>query len=231
LGLMGLVLALGFIWRMPKEQAIFFTFAVNVIAAALIFGLAVFLQGVKPKEVLAEYMDQQIQEIEHFYEETEADPQQRMAISEALGRAKKFVLRGYPGLYAAMTLLLVALNFVVIRMVLVRLRYPVADRLPFTHLVVPEVWVWGVIVAMAMWLLGAGTVKVVGMNLGLVFIAVYFLQGLAIVTFLLKKIQVPGILQLVGFFLILVQPVLLLLVAGLGLFDIWLDLRRLKAST
>ena len=62
----------------------------------------------------------------------------------------------------------------------------------------------------------------------LVVFVIYFTQGLSIVVYFLKARNVQVFFWFVLFILIFVQPLLIGLVAGLGVFDIWADFRKLR---
>jgi len=58
--------------------------------------------------------------------------------------------------------------------------------------------------------------------------AVYFCQGLAIVAFYFKALTIPPWVRGLIYFVIIVQPVLAALVCAGGIFDLWIDFRRLR---
>ncbi len=58
--------------------------------------------------------------------------------------------------------------------------------------------------------------------------AVYFCQGLAIMAFYFRLLKMPGLARGLIYFVTLVQPVLGALVCACGVFDMWIDFRRLK---
>jgi len=58
--------------------------------------------------------------------------------------------------------------------------------------------------------------------------AVYFCQGLAIMAFYFQMLAVPSIVRGVIYFIALVQPVVAAIVCVAGVFDMWIDFRRLK---
>jgi uncharacterized protein YybS (DUF2232 family) len=58
--------------------------------------------------------------------------------------------------------------------------------------------------------------------------AVYFCQGLAIMAFYFKVLAMPPLARGLIYFVTGVQPVLAALVCGAGIFDLWIDFRRLK---
>jgi uncharacterized protein YybS (DUF2232 family) len=58
--------------------------------------------------------------------------------------------------------------------------------------------------------------------------AVYFCQGLAIMAFYFRLLAMPSLARSLIYFVTLVQPVLAALVCAAGIFDLWIDFRRLK---
>jgi uncharacterized protein YybS (DUF2232 family) len=58
--------------------------------------------------------------------------------------------------------------------------------------------------------------------------AVYFCQGLAIMAFYFKVLAMPPLARGLIYFVTIVQPVLAALVCAAGIFDLWIDFRRLK---
>jgi len=58
--------------------------------------------------------------------------------------------------------------------------------------------------------------------------AVYFCQGLAIMAFYFKVLAMPSLARGLIYFVTIVQPVLAALVCAVGIFDLWIDFRRLK---
>jgi hypothetical protein len=70
--------------------------------------------------------------------------------------------------------------------------------------------------------------QAVGLNVLIVLIALYFLQGLNIGVSLFQRFRLPKFLVAVSVLLLLFQPIVPLLVAGVGLFDVWFGFRRLS---
>ena len=76
--------------------------------------------------------------------------------------------------------------------------------------------------------LGQGMMADAGLNMFLAMLCIYIAQGLSIIVYFLKVRKVPTFFWFVLFILIFVQPLLIGLVAGLGVFDIWADFRKLR---
>jgi uncharacterized protein YybS (DUF2232 family) len=66
-----------------------------------------------------------------------------------------------------------------------------------------------------------------GLNGLLVMLLIYFFQGIAIVSFYFEKMRLPLLARWVLYFFTLqVLP----LVIGLGVFDMWLNVRKIKSN-
>jgi uncharacterized protein YybS (DUF2232 family) len=93
----------------------------------------------------------------------------------------------------------------------------------------PDALVWGLIVCgFIVFIPGFDTFKLIAVNILLVVVTGYFFQGLAIVAYFFHKNNVPRIFRGMIYFFIAFQQICTLLVAGLGLFDLWGDFRRLN---
>ncbi|MCZ7625882.1 MAG: DUF2232 domain-containing protein [Candidatus Methylomirabilis sp.] len=90
---------------------------------------------------------------------------------------------------------------------------------------------WAFIGSAALLLSGLPIAKEIGFNGLLVMMTVYFLQGLAIAVFWIRRLRLSPFIGLLGVALLLLQPLLLLLVALVGLFDIWVVFRRHSLPT
>ena len=95
----------------------------------------------------------------------------------------------------------------------------------------PEPMVWGLIACgFALVIPGLERLDVLAANLLLVIGAFYFAQGLSIIAYFFHKNNVPRFLRALAYVLIAFEQIFALLVAGLGLFDLWGDFRHLKKN-
>ena len=90
-----------------------------------------------------------------------------------------------------------------------------------------QVLVWLVIGCGLLLLVPSRGVKMIGLN-GLFFLlTLYFFQGMAIVSYFFEKKRFPRGLRIFLYSLIALQQIVLLVVIGLGFFDVWLNFRKL----
>ena len=92
----------------------------------------------------------------------------------------------------------------------------------------PEPLVWVFIAGGALYLMPLRWLQAVGLNVLIILVGLYFLQGLSIAAFLFARFHLPRALAALSVLLLLFQPFLALLVAGLGLFDVWFAFRQLS---
>lgn len=95
----------------------------------------------------------------------------------------------------------------------------------------PEPLVFVLIVGGSALLLGVKAATTVGLNLLVVVGFVYFMQGLAIVGFFFRTREIPIALRVAGYMLIVAQQLLAVVVAAVGLADLWVDFRRRATRT
>lgn len=72
-------------------------------------------------------------------------------------------------------------------------------------------------------------VRLVSLNLLVLFAFLYFCQGMAVTAAWLNRFQVPRLLRVLGYLLFFMNP-LFLVVMLIGLLDLWLDFRRLNQA-
>jgi len=96
----------------------------------------------------------------------------------------------------------------------------------FSSWSVPEYLVWPLIAAGFAVAFADGMPRLLGLNLLVVFLPIYFLQGLAVVTYFFQKKQVSPMLRAVGYTLIALLNPMPMIVTAIGVFDMWADFRK-----
>ena len=154
---------------------------------------------------------------------SEQSPEEAEAFREMAASMGAFMRRAYPAMLvvvgAVLQLVTVGLLALVVR----------PQRLPgpsFGNWRSPELLIWGVIAAGFAVVFSSGAVQDVALNLLIILLPLYFLQGLAVVEHLLARRGVSLLLRgLCYLFLMLVNP-LPVIVTAVGVFDLWADFRK-----
>jgi hypothetical protein len=176
------------------------------------------------------------QHVEGLLQETEALSARLGLVSEgpvplygSMARLRGFMLMAFPSLFFTGNLL-TATGYVLAVRALSR-RWPAqfggADPHPFQW-ELPEWLVWVFILGGILYLTGVPWLRGAGLNGLIILVGLYFLQGLSIAAFLFQRFRLPRLLGAVSVLLLLFQPFLTLVVAGVGLFDVWFGFRRLS---
>ncbi|MDO8527998.1 MAG: DUF2232 domain-containing protein [Deltaproteobacteria bacterium] len=135
-----------------------------------------------------------------------------------------------PSMIFTFTLLVVAINIGFLG-VIYRVRKAVKWVWDFRRLEIPSLCIWGVITAGALffvdvYVLKRGWPKIIALNLFVAVSAIYFIQGLSIMAWFLKRYSLLFRFGIYGL-LILFFQMLGMVVFGLGLADTWFDFRKL----
>ncbi len=91
--------------------------------------------------------------------------------------------------------------------------------------------VWLVVIAGICIMVPLETLRILGLNILIVLLFIYMLQGLAIMSFFFQTKNVPVLLRAFGYLLVFAQQFLLLIVAVVGLIDTWIDFRKLDRKS
>lgn len=180
--------------------------------------------------LVSEYVAKNIELTMALYENMKVSEENIRIISGSLEKIQYILVRIIPALATTSTLFVAWANLLIAKP-LFKARdifYPDFGSLRLWK--APEFIVWGIIGCGLMLLLPDKTFKMFGLNGLIILMTVYFFQGIAIVSFYFEKKQFPRILRFFLYSLVALQQVLLLIVIGLGFFDMWLNFRKLKTE-
>lgn len=136
----------------------------------------------------------------------------------------------FPGAVTAVWVGLVCLNSVVAQGLLARLGHNLRPTPVYADLELPDWISWFLVGAAALALVGTGQVEYLGRNLALIFALPFFLLGLAVIHTVARRMPAPRVL-LSGFYLVMMLfGSALIAVAGIGLIEQWIGLRRRIAN-
>jgi len=93
----------------------------------------------------------------------------------------------------------------------------------------PDWVVWFVIAVGVMMIVPEEIVQIIGLNGLIILLFLYLLQGLSIVQFFFRKKNIPRYLRALFYTLIILYQYLLVFISAIGLFDIWVDFRKMNS--
>ena len=77
---------------------------------------------------------------------------------------------------------------------------------------------------------GTPVLEIAGLNLLIVALSLYLIQGLAVIAWFFERYAVSRLLRVIFYVFFALQPFLAIMVALLGLFDLWANFRVPKKT-
>ncbi len=153
-----------------------------------------------------------------------------LSLSPELTRLASVLISLFPGFMVLGTILVVWANFMVGRHFVGRTAGLPPEFSDLTVWSAPEPLIWVVIACGFGIFLPFRTLNILAANGLLMLGLLYFFQGLSIVAFWLEKKGAPVFLKTAAYTLIALMQTIDVMIAALGLFDMWFDFRKLKKS-
>jgi len=147
-------------------------------------------------------------------------------IKNFITQLREQVARLFPALLLTSIISTVWLNILLGRWLLKKKDSSRTDREELKNWRLPELLVWPVIMTGIALLVPDERFKTLGLNAGLVLLALYLSQGLAIVSSLMQKWSLPLAVRIITYSLLFLQIYGIGFVAVLGLADVWVDFRK-----
>ncbi len=208
-------------------QAITYTVALNFGIILLLAALYSLSQGVDLHSQVLKGVNASITHTAQLYQKSGISGDDLKNLQDGLQQAGVLIGRIYPAL------LLLSLGFIASLNVALLARF--CSRLPnplllgdFNQFRNPEQLVWVLIVAGFTLLVENAEIKAAALNLLVVTLCIYFVQGLAVIGHFFKRLNVSTLMRGLFYLIIMLQPYLLVVVALLGIFDLWGDFRTPK---
>ena len=163
-------------------------------------------------------------ELERLYPEMNPDRQ-------VFEKENSVLLLAAPGIFINSYLMMMWLNILVMRKILVRKGIVVKTIENLNCWKAPDYLVFCLIAVSVLIFFASGVLKFICVNLLIILLFVYFFQGIAVVSFFFQKKRTPFAVRFFFYLLIAILPQFLFLVIGCGLFDTWINFRKLDTAT
>jgi uncharacterized protein YybS (DUF2232 family) len=180
-----------------------------------------------PLEMAVNYLQSQLKVTIEAYEEMGIPKENAIELEAYTKVFIATILKIYPSLIIIGTGFAVWLNVVIAKPLfrVGNLDYPAfapADRWQ-----APDNMVWGVIVAGFALFLSSGSIKLLAINALIIIMTIYLFHGLSIVLFFLNRHRVATWMRIGIYVLIIIQQLFFVVLALVGLFDQWIDFRKI----
>jgi uncharacterized protein YybS (DUF2232 family) len=225
--LMGLIMSELFRRNLSIGYTVLLGTGLMLLIGFVVLAIAGLSRNKTPMEVVLAYLKGSLDYTVQLYQGTgegEVDPARARQYVQLL---TDILMKIYPALTTVGTGFVVWFTVVVSKPLFRagKLRYPQFG--PMNRWSAPEHLIWGVIAAGFCLFLPLPQVKFAAVNVMIVLLAVYFFNGLSILLFFLSKYRVPLWIRVGVYALIVFQQIFALVIIGAGLFDQWVDFRRI----
>jgi uncharacterized protein YybS (DUF2232 family) len=226
-GLVGLIISEIYRRKLSFGLTIFWGTLFALTVSAIFLSLIALSEKMGPFEMVLEYFRTNLKTTIGLYENAGLDPEKVLQLREYGRAVTEMIAKVYPSLMIICTGLVVWI-VVVLSKPLFRLRnleYP--DFGNMDQWEAPEMMVWGLIASgFALFFPMAG-IRFLAINGLIVMLVIYAFGGLSIGLFFLNKYNVPPWIRFGVYFLIIIQQIVWLGLAMVGLFDQWVDFRKI----
>ncbi len=229
LGMMGLGFSMGeFIEKnFSIEKTIGYACALVVLSGAFLLFLYSSTSNLGVGRVISDYIGKNLTLSLAAYQKMGMSEEHIRTLSESIDEIRYVLVRTLPSLLTAGLLCAAWLNLLLARFIITPQSGLKPDLFALNRWEAPEILVWGVAAAIAMILIPSGPVKFIGLNGLILLMTVYFFQGIAVISFYLQKKSIPLALRVLCYSFIALQQILVLVVIGIGLSDVWLKFRKI----
>lgn len=211
------------------SRSIVYTVAINlvvILAVAAAYGI---WSGHNLHAQVIKGINASITQTITLYEKAGIKGDELKTLQQAMQQAGILIGRIYPALVTVGLSIVAGLNLLLLRKL--ASRYSVSLMLgDFNRFKNPEQLIWVLIAAGFAMLVDNDVVTLAALNLLIVIVSLYFIQGMAVITHSFNRFVVPGFVRFIFYLLLAVQPFLALVVAVLGIFDLWGDFRTPKTK-
>ena len=216
--------------NLSVEKTILYTCSAVIVSG--FFGI-VFYSNVSNTEIsvlVSEYIAKNLELTMVLYESMGVSEESLVQLSNSLEQIHYVLVRIVPAMVIGSTLVVAWINLLLAKGILTAKGGVFPDFGPLNHWKAPDALIWLFIGCGGLLLMPGNSLKMLGLNGLLILLTVYFLQGIAVVSYYFEKKRFPRALRLFLYTLIALQQFILLLIIGLGLFDIWLNFRKLNTN-
>ena len=217
---------MGELWRRGRGMVLTVSWGVGaVLFLSLVFSaLYLTVAGLEPLTFLRYQMGDMQREAEFAMEALAGGP------GEPGGLLPAYFARILPAFVLISVFVQCSLNLFLVRFGVARMTRAASPMPDVTTFSLPEKAVWGLIPALALQWAPSAFLRTVAVNLIIVLLFYYFIQGLSILFHFARRMKVPRLFAMVLVIIFLFLPYLFTIPLLAGLLDFRFDFRHLRAA-
>lgn len=203
--------------------ATFFMLSVG-ICILVVIGLS---KNMGPIEMILSYMSEQLKAAVMIYKNSDGAGGDAVALETYAKTFLMVVSKIYPSLMIIGAGFAVWVNMMIARPLFRAWKLPYPDFSSIDRWQAPEPLVWGLIASGFALFFASGPLEFLAVNTLIVILAIYLFHGLSIVLFFFNKYRTPVWIRVGVYFLIFIQQLFFAVLILAGLFDQWVDFRKI----
>lgn len=209
------------------SRTLFWTTAANLtvlFAAVVLYSAS---SGIDLRQVISAEITSSMTQAAALYEKSGVQGEDLDLVKRSMKTASDMLLRLYPAMITLMYVIMAGCNLALLKKTtpVTGISLNVAEFSSFKN---PDLLVWLLIATGFSLLLPAAVVTTPALNILLLLALLYFIQGMAVVSVLISRQSFSGMLRIGLYVMLVIQPYLAVLIAGIGLCDLWVDFRTPK---
>jgi uncharacterized protein YybS (DUF2232 family) len=161
-----------------------------------------------------------------FYSRLPLNPEEIIALKNSKPAVIQFFTRISPALCVIAVLFTIWINALIGNRLLRKPGIVLPKLSALSEWRVPNWLVWIFIGGGGLSLMPQTSISFLGINVFLIASFIYLLQGLAIVSFFFQSRDISTFFRWLFYFLIAIQQILMIAIAVVGFFDLWIDFRK-----
>ena len=210
-------------------SCISWTTALTLSLAAVGIMIAAGMNAFDVHRAASNEINNSIAQVLQLYEKSGLIGDDLATLKSSMAMAAGLLIRIYPAIVTLILGCTAALNVVLLKRVsAIKAGVPVAIGI-LRDFKVSEPMIWCVIAGGFALLAPSPLVTTPALNLLLVMCTLYFFQGLAVVLTIISRTMFGGMLRSMFWLMLIFQPYLAVIVAAIGIFDLWADFRTPRA--
>jgi uncharacterized protein YybS (DUF2232 family) len=227
-GMVGLIISEIFRREYSFSLTIFWgTILMLFIGSGFLFFIGL-SKGLSPVEMILNYLQSNLDKTIGLYEKEGLNQAMVTQLRQLGPVLVDLVKKTYPSLIIVGAGFVVWLNVVLSKPLFIfnGVKYPDLGKADMWK--APEYLVWGLIAAGFSLLSSIKYVNFVALNSLIIFSVIYAFHGFSILIFFFNKYNVPTWIRAVVYIIIIFQQLFLIILALMGLFDQWIDFRKIN---
>ncbi len=202
----------------------------SFISKIFLMLVSLLIMDVNPLLLGLDDIDQSINQSLSFYGNMGLKPEQIDAFKASLLRSLELMRIAFPAMLLIASVFDTLINYWVTGKVLKRFGYDLEPFVPFRQWRASRSFFWSYLVGLFILIINSrlkmAVLERIGINIQLLFSIIFFISGLAVVSYILYHYQIKPFFCWFIYIILLIQPGLSFIVTWIGIFDVWIDFRR-----